>query len=311
MKPTYLKGDYKKSAAFDNQSRLVYGTAAIGGVWGSVDEAESIDAVLYALENGISVLDTAPSYSNAEIYVGKALNEWKGSIPFISTKVGRLRGKDAFETKLDYSTEGMKRSLHNSLEVLRIDKIDLLFLHEPQLVPMDNIEEILNTLKTFKQQGLVKSLGVGGNPTQAFMPYVTKENFEVASGFLRMNACNLSVFRGEMQQYQNEQIKYYAASPLHFGLLGNRFEKFKNEGADGEWITEQDLNNAIKVKAIADKNNISLSTLCQQYLFSVKEADRVVVGARNISQIKSTVADWNLGKLSEFLFDKITNLIIQ
>ena len=51
MKPTYIKGDYSKSEAFNNESRLVYGTSAIGGVWGPVDESESIDALLYALEN--------------------------------------------------------------------------------------------------------------------------------------------------------------------------------------------------------------------------------------------------------------------
>lgn len=310
MRPTYLKGDYKKSEAFGNQSRLVYGTAAIGGVWGSVDASESIDAVLYALENGVSVLDTAPSYADAELYVGKALKEWKGETPFISTKIGRLRGENAFETKLDYSLEGMTKSLYHSLEILGIDKIDLLFLHEPQLVPIDNIEEILEALKTFKQQGLVKSLGVGGNPTKEFTPFITKDNFEVVSGFLRMDASNLSVFKNEIQHYKKEQIKYYAASPLHFGLLGNRFEKFKKEGVDGEWITNQDLENATIVKEIADKYNMPLATLCQRYLFSIKEADRVVIGARNIKQIKSTIVDWNLGKLPESLFNFITDISV-
>jgi len=65
MKPTYITGDYSKSLAFNNQSRLVYGTSALGGVWGKVDQRDSIDSLLYAFENGISVLDTAPSYSNA------------------------------------------------------------------------------------------------------------------------------------------------------------------------------------------------------------------------------------------------------
>jgi len=310
MKPTYITGDHSKSPAFDDQSRLVYGTSGLGGVWGKVDQRDSIDALLYAFEHGISVLDTAPSYANAEYYVGMALKEWNGKKPFISTKIGRLKGKDAFETKLDYSTDGMKRSLDNSLKTLGLDKIDLLFLHEPQLVPIENMNEILNTLQDFKAEGLVDSIGVGGNPSSAFMPYVTKENFDVVSGFLHMDACNLSAFNGEIQTYQQEGIAYYAASALHFSLLGNRFEKYKKEGVDGEWITQLDLENATRVKAIADTYDMSLATLSQRYLFSIKEADRVVMGARTPAQIKATIDDWNAGKLSEEIYNEVTDCII-
>lgn len=135
MKPTYIKGDYTKSPAFNNGTRLVYGTSGLGGVWGKVDQTDSIDALLFAFENGISALDTAPSYANAEYYVGLAIREWTGTKPFVSTKIGRLKGKDAFETKLDYTTDVMKRSLDNSLKTLGLTTIDLLFLHEPQHEP--------------------------------------------------------------------------------------------------------------------------------------------------------------------------------
>lgn len=310
MKPTYITGDYAKSPAFNNETRLVYGTSGLGGVWGKVEQRDSIDALLYAFENGIKALDTAPSYANAEYYVGMALREWKGAKPFVSTKIGRLKGEHAYEFKLDFSQDGMKRSLDNSLKTLGLDKIDLLFLHEPQLVPLENIDEILNTLKGFKSEGLVDSIGVGGNPSEAFKPFITKENFDVVSGFLHMDACNLSAFNGEIQSYQKEGIAYYAASALHFSLLGNRFETYNKEGVDGEWITQLDLENAIRVKAVADKYDMPLATLAQRYLFSIEEADRVVMGARTPAQIKATIDDWNAGKLPEELFNEVTACIL-
>lgn len=311
MRPTYLEGNYSKSSAFENQSRLVYGTSGIGGVWGPVQESESIEALLYALNNGISVFDTAPSYANSELYVGKALRQWKGARPFVSSKIGRLKGADAFDMKLDYSVEGMKRSIHNTLDTLGLDYLDLLFLHEPHMVPLNEIERILDTLKEFKSLGLTKRIGVGGNPPPEFMQYITKDNFDVVSGYLRMDACNLSVFDGEIQQYKKEGIAYYAASALHFSLLGNRFQKYIDEGVDGEFITKTDLNNAIEVKAIADSEGMPLPTLAQRYLFSIAEADRIVMGARNTEQIKATVSDWQSGKLSKEIFDKITAVILK
>lgn len=308
-RPTYI-ADYRISPAFGGTSRLVYGTSGLGGVWGAVQESESIDALLYALENGISVFDTAPAYANAELYLGKALRQWQGKKPFISTKVGRLKGEDAFEIKLDYSKDAMTRSLENSLETLGIDQIDLLFLHEPHLTPVKDIESILDTLKGFKEAGFVQQLGVGGNPNEAFLPYITKSNFDVVSGFLRMDACNLSVFSGEMQRYQAAGIAYYAASALHFALLGNRYESCQQAGPDGTWITQSDLDHAKQVKALADELDMPLPTLAQRYLFSIAEADRVVMGARNLKQINATVEDWKLGKLPEAVFHQITEIIL-
>ena len=252
QRPTFFQGDYTKSEAFENQSRLVYGTSGIGGVWGPVNESESIEALLFALDNNIAVFDTAPSYANSEMYVGKALRQWQGKKPFVSTKIGRLKGETAFDMKLDYSYEGMKRSIHNSLETLGLDCLDLLFLHEPHMVPLSDIERILDNLKEFKALGLTNKLGVGGNPTPAFMPFITKDNFDVVSGYLKMDACNLSVFDGEIQQYKENGIAYYAASALHFSLLGNRYEKYIRDGVDGKWITQSDLENAKQIKAIAD-----------------------------------------------------------
>lgn len=309
--PTFLRGDYSKSKTFENQSRLVYGTSGIGGVWGPVNESESIEALLYALENNISVFDTAPSYANSEMYVGKALRQWRGMRPFVSSKIGRLKGGDAFDMKLDYSYDGMKRSIHNSLETLGLEYLDLLFLHEPHKVPLNEIERILDNLKEFKAAGLTKRLGVGGNPTPEFMPFITKDNFDVVSGYLKMDACNLSVFDGEIQQYKMNGIAYYAASALHFSLLGNRFEKYNNEGVDGQWITQKDLDNAKQIKALADSLNMPLPALAQRYLFSIAEADRIVMGARNMQQIQATITDWESGKLSEEIFDKITAIIME
>ncbi len=104
-------------------------------------------------------------------------------------------------------------------------------------------------------------------------------------------------------------MAYYAASALHFSLLGNRFEQFKADRPDDQWTTNRDVDNAIKVKAIADREGMKLSMLAQRFLFSVKEANLVVMGARKIEQIESTIADWKAGVLPEALFNEIVETI--
>ena len=309
LKPTYKKDIYESNFP-SHGSRLVYGTSGLGGVWGEVNPTESVDCLLHAFENGISALDTSPSYSNSELYVGKALKEWKGARPFISTKVGRLQSASAFEAKLDYSVEGIKRSVYRSLELLGVDSIDLLFLHEPQWVPFENIGEITETLLALKAEGLTKMIGIGGNPSDEFKPYIKSDIFDVVSTFCRMDACNLAAFDEEISIYQQQNIAVYAASALHFSLLGNRFETYtQTPPNDTDYITDKEIQAAIRVNEIAKKYDIPLATLSQRYLFSIAEATRVVMGARKISQIKSTIDDWQQGALPEAIFNEITNTI--
>lgn len=299
---------------------MVYGTSGLGGVWGAVDPGESVDCLLYAFENGITALDTSPSYSNSETYVGQALRQWGGRSgaperPFLSTKVGRLQAATAHDAKLDYSVEGMTNSIKRSLDLLGVDSVDLLFLHEPQWVPLDRIDEILDTLQSFREAGYTKMLGIGGNPSPEFRPYISAVRrsggvFQVVSSFCKMDACTLSIFEDDMPVYQREKLAIYAASALHFSLLGNRFETYTRNPPDDDYITDREIQNAIRVNEIAKKHGLPLPTLAQRYLFSIAEATRVVMGARNITQIQNTIADWQQGALPEDLFNEITETIL-
>jgi len=309
-KPTYIKGDYTKSSFFSDQSRLVCGCSGLGGVWSPVEEKDAVGTMLYALERGVRVFDTAPSYNKSQFFLGKALGQWTGEKPFISTKVGRLRAQRADDCIVDYTPDAMRRSVYDSLEVLGIDKIDLLFLHEPHLVPVDKMDEIMDCLNSLKKEGLVDMLGIGGNPNEAFYPYMTKDNFDVLSGFLKMDACNLSGFEKDIPQIRKENIAYYAASALHMGLLGRRLDMYDKDRPDNEWITNMDVDIALKTNEIAQKHNIPLSRLALRYLFSMEEADRVVVGPHTQVQMADLLDAWDEGVLSESIFDEITENII-
>lgn len=310
--PTY-KADISQSDFPGHGSRLVCGTSGLGGVWGKVDEAESIDCILYALENGVTSFDTAPSYGNAEVYLGKALAKWHKEKPFVSTKIGRLKADTAFDARLDYSISGMRESLMRSLDLLKLDSVDLLFLHEPQWVPIERIEEMLELLVSFREAGYTKMLGIGGNPSPSFMPYIDQHYFQVISSFTKMDACNLSAFKDILPATIPQKIFFYAASSLHFGLLGSRYEQFTKEGNAGfeSNVSIRDIETAALVHQLADKEGIPLAELALRYLFSINEASRVVAGPRTIKEITDTIACWKKGALTETLFNEITAIILR
>ncbi len=309
--PTFIRDDFRKNGRFNGESRLVLGTSGLGGVWGEVDEDESIEAILYALEQGIKVIDTAPSYYKAQEYVGKALQKWKGERPFISTKIGRLQAEAADEIYLDYSPEGMRDSMLKSLDLLGVERIDLLFLHEPQLVPVEKMNAIMDTLHSFQDEGIVKMLGIGGNPDGAFWQYVKRENFQVVSSFLKMDACSLEGFTYDIPRYLEEGLAIYAASSLHMGLLGSKFEEFVESPPNNGWIEKVHIDNAAKVKKIAQKNSMTLTELALRYLFSMREAERVVMGPKDLDEVRNSLRIFEKGPLPKGLFNQVTEVLLK
>lgn len=173
---THKNNPENRSSSLD---RLVLGTAGLAGIWGPVDPAESVDTLLLALQEGVTALDTAPAYSNAEEIVGLALRQWRGRMPTVSTKVGKLKSDKPDENHYDYSPEAIRRSVYNSLELLHIDVISVLFLHDPTGVNPAEMEAILTTLNQLRQEGVVQSVGIGGNYPPSFQEFIREGVFQV------------------------------------------------------------------------------------------------------------------------------------
>ena len=127
-------------------SRLSLGTAALGGLYTSVSDADCTDTVLTAIDNGINFIDTAPHYGKgtSEVRIGKALAGRDRSTFVISTKIGRLLvpsttdideffmdADNTVERKYDFSASGVRQSLEGSLERLGMDSVEILFIHDP------------------------------------------------------------------------------------------------------------------------------------------------------------------------------------
>jgi len=295
----------KKSPTFLH--RCILGTAGLGGVWGNVSQEESVDSILQSLENGIIAIDTAPAYGDAEFFIGKALQQWKGRMPQISTKVGRLKSYATDECFYDYSSEGMQKSVESSLNVLGLPVIDTLFLHEPSVIEEDDADRIIEVMLLLKQKGYAKRLGVGGNSPGWFKKYITLNLFEVVMEYNRLNACNLDASHTSLPDCESKGIAFYVASPLHMGLLGSRFDSFTANPP--VWLDKNVIETAKRVKAIADRYGLSLPSLAHRFLLSLPNDFKIVIGAVDSYQLQQSINDFAEGPLPCELFDEIMALI--
>lgn len=289
------------SAAVPN--RCILGTAALGGVWGKVDPHESVRTIRSALEQGIVAIDTAPAYGDAECFVGEVLKAWTGKMPKISTKAGRLKSYASNEGIYDFSPEGIERSVLNSLKTLNVTFIDLLFLHEPGAMKENQVTGVIRKLEELKRKGYIGSIGIGGNIPAWFNKYVTPDIFDVVMEFNRLDVCCIEALNTSLPEYQAKKMKYYAASPLHMGLLGKRFKWYVNNPPS--WLAKKDIEQAIRMHAIAQHHGLSLSSLAHRFLLTVPNIAGIVIGASDRIELDNTLSDFKAGPLSSSLYQDI------
>jgi aryl-alcohol dehydrogenase-like predicted oxidoreductase len=140
-------------------SRVGLGTWAIGGwMWGGTDEARSIATIRAAVEQGITLIDTAPVYGfgRSEEIVGKALAGGLRDSVTIATKVG-IAWRDG-EPYRDGRRQRIVREIEDSLRRLRTDAIDLYQVHWPDL--QTPLEETARALEDLLRQGKIRAIGV-------------------------------------------------------------------------------------------------------------------------------------------------------
>jgi aryl-alcohol dehydrogenase-like predicted oxidoreductase len=275
--------------------RIVLGTAGLGGVWSPVNPGESVQTILAALESGITAIDTAPAYGDAESYVGEALRQWEGPRPRISTKVGRGKGFGVSEGYYDYSEAGMLRSIEQSLQTLGLEKLDILFLHDPKHMDEGIVARVVETMQSFKEKGYASQIGLGGNPPAFFDHYIRSGVFDVLMEFNKLNACNLTALNEYLPYCNLHQIRYYAASPLYMGLLGESFGEFTTHPP--AWIDSETIASARKLNSLSQACGIPMDAMAHRFLLSLPYEFDIVIGASNNCQLQQTINAFRQGPL--------------
>ena len=178
-------------------TRLGFGAAEIGGLYTAVSDDAGEAIVRHAWDLGVRYFDVAPFYGfgDAELRMGRVLRELPRDEFVLSTKVGRLirpldhpgidpnAGNFADapprRAKFDYSRDGIRRSVEDSLERLGLDRIDILFIHDPDDYWQSAIDEAYPALAELRAEGTVTAIGAGMNQTEMLTRFVREADIDV------------------------------------------------------------------------------------------------------------------------------------
>lgn len=158
-------------------SRLGFGGGPLGNLFTEVNDEVAAGALAQAWDSGIRYFDTAPHYGigQSERRFGAFLRQRPRDSFTLSTKVGRLlvpqepagRTDEAFQVPAthrrvwDFTRDGIRRSVEESLARMGLDRIDVLYLHDVESQFEAALQLGYPALAELRAEGIVAAIGAG------------------------------------------------------------------------------------------------------------------------------------------------------
>jgi len=210
-----------------NVSEISFGAWAIGGAWGQVSEADALDALHAAIDQGVNFIDTADVYGDgrSESLVARVLKEHAQRV-YVATKAGRrLSPHVAAGYNRDNLTKFVERSLHN----LQVEAIDLLQLHCPP-AEVYYQPEVFEVLDDLARAGKLRYYGVSVEKVEEglkALEYPNVQSVQIIFNIFRQRPADQFFSRA-----REKQVGILARVPLASGLLSGKMSHASSFPAD-------------------------------------------------------------------------------
>lgn len=261
-------------------SVLGLGCAALGGVYGELDESDAIHAVHVALDEGVNYLDTAPLYAltKSESVVGKALKGIPRDRYYISSKVGRYGLDDH-----DFSYQRVTQGLDASLARLGCGYLDLAILHDIEFVALDQVlNEGFRALVDARTAGKVRFIGASGLPLKIYPAILAEAKLDAIISYANytLHSTNLE---DTLPLLESHNLGVINASPLALGLLTPQGPQ--------PWHLGDDKLKAKCREAAAWclENGIDIAELGMQFAMANPRIHSTLTGARTADEVRRNV----------------------
>jgi len=255
--------------------KICLGTAQFGSSYGLTNKNKDLsvkeigEILSLAENNGISFLDTAPTYGNAEYKLGNLeISDWN-----VVTKV---------KTGNTISTnDSFYESVEASLNRLKIDNLYAVLIHNPKLFFDPQINRLLNQLSDLKEKGLIKKIGVSVYDSVE-VDFILG-NFDVDIIQLPFNVIDGRMIENNtLDKLKRRNIEVHARSIYLQGLLLMDTKDQIQQFGNWESIWKQ-------LNSFCHDNKITPLEACLRYVLQNPKIDRVILGIDNYSQLEETI----------------------
>jgi D-threo-aldose 1-dehydrogenase len=281
--------------------RVGLGTAPLGGMFAPVDDHAAEATVRAAVASGWTFVDTAPHYGRglSERRVGAALAPVGRDDVLVSTKVGRLvhpvaerEADDIFVgappggATFDFTADGVRWSLADSLERLQRDAVDVALLHDPEdhldLALHDGVRALLD----LREEGKVGAIGVGTNVVETAQRFVEETAIDVVLIAGRTSLLDRSAERSLLPRCVDRGVQVIAGGVFNSGALADPAGGHYAYGA----IPDEVRRRLERLSDACARAGVPLAAAAIQHPLRHPAVTSIVVGCRSPEEVAANVA---------------------
>jgi D-threo-aldose 1-dehydrogenase len=288
---------------------IAIGCAPIGNMpdtfaYGVTTE-DAVATIKAALASPIDYIDTAALYGDGESErrVGLTLKEL-GGLPegaVLQTKAGRDPSND------DFSGETVKRRLERSLQLLGVDKLQIVFLHDPEWTTLKDAMAPggpVEVLRSYQEQGVIDYLGVAGGPIDVETQYLETGIFDAVITHNRYSLLNQSA-DSLIEFASSKGFAVLNAAPYGSGMLAKgagAYSRYAYQEASPELIERYEV-----LSEISSRYGVPLQAVALKFSSKDPRITATIVGMSKPERVQQTI-DYHLVEIPHALWDEVRAL---
>ena len=289
-------------------SVLGMGCAQLGNLGSVLTDEEAEASVHAAWDAGIRYFDTAPHYGLglSERRLGRALAAYPRDEYVLSTKVGRLLVPSPETAHLrdmanlfdvpsdvrrvyDLSRGGVLRSLEASLGRLGVDRVDVVYMHDPD----DHFDAArttgAQTLSALRDEGVIGAYGAGMNQAGMLADLIEQTDADIVMCAGRLTLLEQAASLRMLRLARERGVAVVAAVVYNSGLLARDSvpDRVSYDYADAP---QDVVERARELERICRAHGVTLPSAAVQYPLRMPQVVSAVVGMRGVQQVTEAVA---------------------
>lgn len=288
--------------------RVGLGTAVLGNFLHAVSDADAIAVIDRALASGVRYIDTAPLYGHglAEQRVGRAVAGTSRAGLVISTKVGRLlragapRDDSQYHDGIsfykdvpsagpmwDFSYDGVRKSVEESLERTGVGRFDILHLHDPD----DHLGQAATTayraLRDMRAEGMVAAIGAGANRSGPLAELIRTCDLDVVLLAGRYTLLDQTALADLLPLCENRGVSVVIGGVFNSGILVDPVP-----GAHFNYLPadQASLAKARAIQEVCEEYELPLAAAAVQFPLAHPRVCSVLIGPRTISELDTDLS---------------------
>jgi D-threo-aldose 1-dehydrogenase len=253
----------------------------------SVPEEDALATVRACIDSEINFVDTANIYGfgESERRIGLVVRE-RGQLPpgvVLATKADRDRESKRFDG------DQARRSVEQSLERLGVDRLQVVYLHDPEYCDQDEVlgpGGALDALVALRDQGVIGHVGLAAGPIDMMLRYLERGVFECVISHNRYTLLNREA-EPLIQACHEQGVAMVNAAPYGSGMLAkgpSQYPRYMYRDASPEMVAR-----AHALEDACRRHGVPLAAAALQFSLRDPRITSTIVGMTKPQRIQQTL----------------------